>query len=114
MKHGARWIRRAMLLFGLVSALAPATAGQSIENVVGERWGTEEGLPHSAVTALLQSRDGYLWVGTAAGLARFDGLRFTPISDERAPHLAHTYIWALHEDPDGTVWIGSGDGLTRR
>src|SRR5690606_41734709 len=87
MKHGARWIRRAMLLFGLVSALAPATAGQSIENVVGERWGTEEGLPHSAVTALLQSRDGYLWVGTAAGLARFDGLRFTPISDERAPHL---------------------------
>jgi len=103
-----------MLLFGLVSALAPATAGQPIENVVGERWGTEEGLPHSAVTALLQSRDGYLWVGTAAGLARFDGLRFTPISDERAPHLAHTYIWALHEDPDGTVWIGSGDGLTRR
>ncbi len=114
MRHGATWARRALLLSGLALALASAAAGQFIENVVGERWGTEEGLPHNAVTALLQSRDGYLWVGTAAGLARFDGLRFVPVSDDRAPHLGHTYIWALHEDPDGALWIGTGDGLTRR
>lgn len=39
-------------------------------------WSTEDGLPGNSVTALLQARDGYLWVGTTHGLARFDGVRF--------------------------------------
>src|SRR5262245_22746553 len=41
------------------------------------RWQTEDGLPQNAVNAILQSREGYLWVGTDSGLARFDGERFT-------------------------------------
>ena len=111
-ERGRRWVRGCLLL-GL-AVMGELAEGQRAADHVGARWGTEEGLPHNAVTALLQSRDGYLWVGTAAGLARFDGLRFVPVSDERAPHLGHTYIWALHEDPDDTLWIGTGDGLTRR
>lgn len=39
-------------------------------------WGAADGLPAERITSLAESRDGYLWVGTAAGLARFDGMRF--------------------------------------
>src|SRR5687767_10284004 len=40
------------------------------------RWTAEDGLPKNTVLSLLQSRDGYLWIGTRDGLARFDGVRF--------------------------------------
>ena len=40
-------------------------------------WQTEDGLPQNSVTAVVQTRDGYLWLGTYSGLARFDGARFT-------------------------------------
>ena len=105
-------IRRAVRwgLALLIAGAGPTRAQGPDADLVSERWQTEEGLPHNAVTALLQARDGYLWVGTAAGLARFDGLRFAPVAD--APHLAYSYIWALHEDEDA-LWVGSGDGLTR-
>ena len=102
------------MLGALVLMLISAGATQAQQlppDLVSERWQTEDGLPHNAVTALLQARDGYLWVGTAAGLARFDGLRFVPVATA-APHLSYSYIWALHAEGD-TLWVGSGDGLTR-
>ena len=39
-------------------------------------WTTDEGLPQNSVNSILQTRDGYLWIGTYEGLARFDGVRF--------------------------------------
>ena len=42
-----------------------------------DKWSTDEGLPQNTVSAILQTRDGYLWLATAGGLVRFDGLRFT-------------------------------------
>ena len=108
----------ALTLFGSGSATRPGLAQKQRADApeasyVHDRWQTAEGLPHGAVTALHQARDGYLWVGTAAGLARFDGLQFVLVVDDQAPHLEHSYIWALHEDADSTLWIGSGNGLTR-
>jgi ligand-binding sensor domain-containing protein len=40
-------------------------------------WTTEDGLPQNSILAITQTRDGYLWLGTWGGLARFDGVRFT-------------------------------------
>ncbi|MCP4250948.1 MAG: hypothetical protein GY778_28255, partial [bacterium] len=40
-------------------------------------WSIEEGLPQNTITSMVQTRDGYLWLGTFGGLARFDGVRFT-------------------------------------
>jgi ligand-binding sensor domain-containing protein/signal transduction histidine kinase len=75
-------------------------------------WRTPEGLPDNAVNALLQSRDGYLWVGTSAGLVRFDGIRFTPLSDQTADGRNHDHVTALLEDQTGKMWIGTqGRGL---
>lgn len=78
-----------------------------------DRWGIEEGLPVKTVTALLQTRDGYLWVGTQEGLARFDGLRFH-VFDKRNTALRVNNVETLFESRDGTLWVGTrGAGLMR-
>lgn len=72
-----------------------------------DRWAREHGLPADAVSALLQTRDGYLWVGTSRGLARFDGVRFERLDLRgRAPAEAPE-ITALCEDEAGRLWIGT-------
>ncbi len=75
-------------------------------------WRTGQGLPHNTVNALLQTRDGYLWVGSAAGLARFDGLVFASVGDEFG--LKDVVITALLEDQNGGLWVGTqGKGVLR-
>jgi len=77
-------------------------------------WQVEEGLPHDAVQALGQTRDGYLWIGTVEGLARFDGVGFTVFGRASEQALASGDIQALFESRDGSLWIGTyGGGLVR-
>src|SRR6516225_4801402 len=57
-----------------VAALDPA---EQPSKYIVAHWGTDEGLPHNQVRCIFQTRDGYLWIGTQQGLARFDGLTFT-------------------------------------
>lgn len=60
-----------------------------------QRWeagASEGGLPQNTVTAVVQTRDGYLWIGTYSGLARFDGLRFTVFDDSNTPGLASSRV----------------------
>ena len=78
-----------------------------------DRWQTEEGLPHSAITTIFQDRDGYLWIGTGAGLARFDGIRFINVFEDSVPLLTDTYVWSISEDQDGILWVGTSNGLIR-
>ncbi len=77
-------------------------------------WQTEDGLPQNSVTCLLQSRQGYLWFGTYAGLTRFDGATFTVYDSERFPGLADNRITALCEDEQGNLWIGHETGSITR
>ncbi len=75
-------------------------------------WQMEDGLPHNIVQALAQTQDGYLWVGTREGLARFDGARFKTI--ELSPELKHPSILRLLETPDRSLWVATeGAGLFR-
>ncbi len=75
-------------------------------------WSKSQGLPDDSVTAVLQTRDGYLWVGTSGGLARFDGVRFVPFVPVSRRTNALLCVTALCEDLDGRLWIGTqGDGL---
>jgi len=73
-------------------------------------FGTAQGLPSSAVLALTQTRDGYLWVGTLAGLARFDGARFEVFDENNTPGLTSSQIRRLYEDRQGNLWIGTENG----
>src|SRR6185436_7098370 len=75
----------------------------------------DSGLPQNTVCTLLQSRDGYLWVGTLDGLARFDGVRFTVFNRGNSPGLPSNRITALYENAAGDLWAGTeGGGLTVR
>jgi len=66
---------------GLVLPLPQDASGPAIHHTV-TGWRGEQGLPQNTVVSLLQTRSGYLWIGTRHGLARFDGVRFTTYVDE--------------------------------
>ncbi|HEV2437742.1 MAG TPA: two-component regulator propeller domain-containing protein [Verrucomicrobiae bacterium] len=73
-------------------------------------WQAEQGLPQNKVTAIVQDHDGYLWVGTYSGLARFDGVRFTTFDENNTPALRSSRITSLFETADGVLWIGDESG----
>lgn len=76
------------------------------------RWRADSGLPQNTVRAMARTRDGYLWLGTLKGLARFDGLRFETFDHSTDPLLAHDSIDELVEDTaDGSLWIRAGQDL---
>ncbi|MGI8494864.1 MAG: ligand-binding sensor domain-containing protein, partial [Pyrinomonadaceae bacterium] len=75
-----------------------------------DRWTTAEGLPQNTVNSIVQTRDGYLWIGTFGGLARFDGVRFTVFNTVNAPALKSSRITALHEDRAGILWAATETG----
>jgi len=74
---------------------------------------TENGLPQNTVRAILQTRDGYLWLATDEGLARFDGQRFTVFDKQNTDAIKSNNIQVLHEDRQGSLWIGTDGGLVR-
>ena len=73
-------------------------------------WHTEDGLPGEEINAIAQTPDGYLWVGTYNGLARFDGEKFKLFNTESNPDLRDSRICNLLTDRSGTLWIGTLDG----
>ncbi len=73
-------------------------------------WQIDEGLPQNAVQAVAQSAEGYLWVGTTRGLARFDGVRFEVYDSENTRAFKNSSVTALCQRRDGSLWIGTGGG----
>ncbi len=93
-----------LLLFGCASALAATPPPRFYVDV----WPAEEGgLPQNAVIAMVQTQDGYLWLGTLNGLVRFDGLRFTVFDESNTPGLSSSRIVKLFEDSKRNIWIGT-------
>ncbi len=101
-------------MFGSTSAHGQATnlrdPRQALTQYKLDRWQTEQGLPLNTVQCLLQTRDGYLWVGTGGGLARFDGVRFETYESPGILQLSSRPIFGLMEDAQGNLWIGHSEG----
>ena len=91
-------------------ALEPSTA---IGNYGRQTWMMENGLPQNTVTAVIQTRQGFVWLGTEAGLVRFDGIGFQVFDRNSNPALPGNDIGCLLETPDGALWIGTSEGLAR-
>jgi ligand-binding sensor domain-containing protein len=109
------WLGWALSAFTLAATSAPAASRQlPAADLVQELWEARDGsLPHPTVTALKQTRDGYLWIGTYTGLVRFDGLHFQ-LHEQGSSDLSD-HIRALDETSDGTLWIATRrQGLFRR
>jgi signal transduction histidine kinase/ligand-binding sensor domain-containing protein len=74
-------------------------------------WSQQQGLPQDTIRAIAQTSDGFLWLGTDEGLARFDGYEFVVFSKSRG-QLPSNSVSVLAADPDGSLWIGTPNGLT--
>ena len=83
---------------------------QSAPRFTVNNWKTENGLPQSTVLALTQTKDGFLWLGTLGGLARFDGIQFKVYNDGNTPGLKSGRIWRLFEDRQQRLWIALEKG----
>ena len=113
----ARVCALAVLAAGLAVWSAAGVRAQAPEREVRiERFNVEDGLAQSTVTALVQDRYGFLWIGTESGLNRYDGYAFTAYRHEpdNPGSLSSSFVNALVETPDGALWVGShGSGLSR-
>lgn len=98
------------VLFNVISANADQANRITSSPFLTTRWTTENGLPQNSVTTIVQTPDGYLWLGTFGGLARFDGLKFTIFNSGNTPALPSNRITALHVGRDGNLWIGTETG----
>lgn len=77
-------------------------------------WQTAQGLPQDSVFSLCQTRDGYLWIGTWEGLARFDGARFVIFDRANTSAIKSNWVIALYEDRAGNLWFSTHDsGVVR-
>lgn len=75
-------------------------------------WRIQDGVLNGSPYAITQTTDGYLWIGTQAGLLRFDGVRFIPWNPPDGMHLPASNVTSLLAASDGTLWIGMEGGLS--
>ena len=92
------------------AALEPVTPLASYGR---QSWVMENGLPQNTIQALVQTRDGFVWLGTEVGLVRFDGNGFQVYDKTSNPALPGNDIQCLLADSDGASWIGTSEGLAR-
>ncbi|MBK7113789.1 MAG: hypothetical protein IPH60_15270 [Flavobacteriales bacterium] len=105
-------MHRAHLTILLACCLAPALWAQQVEVT---RYDVDQGLPQSMVNHVLQDSDGFLWLGTGDGLARFDGERFVVYKHDGrdSTSLSNNRIWGLAEADAQHLWVGTRSGLDR-
>ena len=101
------------MLLGVAASAAALEPSTSLANYGRQAWAMENGLPQNTVQSLAQTNDGFLWLGTEAGLVRFDGVEFQTYDRNSVRALPGNDIRCLLSGPDGTLWIGTNAGLAR-
>ncbi|HEV2692174.1 MAG TPA: two-component regulator propeller domain-containing protein [Verrucomicrobiae bacterium] len=101
---------KTLLAMLLLAAVSTAFAAERAQQYLTDVWTADSGLPSSSVTAVTQTPDGYLWIGTYNGLTRFDGVQFVTFDPATTPALAHARVRKLSVDIQGTLWINTYDG----
>jgi len=95
-------IATAFLPLLLAGTFAAPVQRSPLSDCLSDVWQSGDGLPHSAVQAVVKTRDGCIWLGTPSGLARVDGVRFTVVN---LGQLKVNNVQALLEDRQGRLWI---------
>lgn len=103
-------LRTITLLFLLTCSLAASAQMEWFRHLT-----TSDGLPENTGQAIIQDRDGFIWIGTQNGLARFDGLGFKVFQHQAGnPNsLSNNQVESLLQDSKGLIWIATRNGLNR-
>ncbi len=100
-----------VLLMGVCAQALALDPSLQLSQYVLDNWQIPEGLPQTSVQAIARTPDGYLWVGTQEGLARFDGVRFTVYDTGNESAIPDKFISVLFVDRSGRLWIGTRSGV---
>lgn len=92
------------------SQIFPLNPHKKFSQYVLDSWLSDDGIPQNTVHAVIQTKEGYIWIGTEEGLARFDGNKFTVFDSKNHPDLKFDEINSLYQDYKGTLWIGTAGG----
>ena len=113
----SRWLFLALALPTVASAQAGAPGldpQRPISQYLHDIWTIDQGLPQNGILAIAQGRDGYLWLGTEAGLVRFDGVTFTTFTTANTSALKDNYVSAVMVDSSDDVVVGTWVGGVSR
>lgn len=113
---GGKWRGSGLCLVAFVGLLSGANEvsasepSKSLTQYTRTVWTQDDGLPQDTIRAIAQTQDGFLWLGTEEGLARFDGYDFVPLTKDNTELPSNTIValWPAH---DGGLWIGTPNGL---
>jgi ligand-binding sensor domain-containing protein len=95
------------LMTAAISASVPSQVPDVADPYVVEKISA---IPQMTIRAMVQTRDGYLWLGGYKGLGRFDGVRVRWFTMADTPALSSDAVYVLYEDRSGNLWIGTDDG----
>jgi len=100
------------LFFFAVNRVWAVDPSRHISQYGHTAWRIQDGVLGGAALAVTQTTDGYLWIGTRAGLVRFDGVRFVPWASPDGTQLPSSEVAFLLGARDGSLWIGMEGGLS--
>lgn len=116
----SRWslpaFAQVLLLAGCFFLCSPVSGEDDLSfnrHFVLTNWESEQGQPFLAITCMAQTPDGYFWVGSYDGLAKFDGVRFEKLS-QGVFGSEDILVLSMVVDPAGTLWVGTSEGIWRR
>ena len=101
---------RAALVLGILAMSQGAYAldpSRTLTQYVHRIWQVQQGLPQAWIYSIVQTHDGYLWLGTQTGLVKFDGVRFTMVDEMDGVPGANLWVTHLIEDDQNALWIGT-------
>jgi ligand-binding sensor domain-containing protein/signal transduction histidine kinase len=98
------YLRACVFLALLINTAYAIDPNRAMSQYVRDRWGTDQGFPGGPVYSIAQTPDGYLWIGTEAGLVRFDGWNFRLVRDESGSFTI-AGVLGLAAAKDGSLWL---------
>lgn len=115
---GPAWLRAMVMLMlwtilGITGEACAVDASRLMSQYGHTGWRLQDGELPAPAYPMAQTSDGYLWIGTQAGVVRYDGERFVPLDSLTASRLKSAFILALFGAKDGSLWIGTREGLGR-
>ena len=101
----AKWIFRGVYIAAILLLCRTLTASPANSSWFARAWQTDDGLPNNTVTGVAQTPDGFLWVATTVGLARFDGIRFEELFLTNYVKEPNRGVVTLAKSHSGGLWL---------